>query len=103
VNGFWFWIESYIREFREKLKLKFNIVSYSNFEIILQFLNNSKLNSKFKNFSQVVVGKNIVGVVLSCNNYEIIDLGVMVPTETILEANKFKNFSQVVVFKNMNA
>jgi hypothetical protein len=30
------------------LKLKFNIVSYSNFEIILQFLNNSKLNSKFK-------------------------------------------------------
>ncbi|SMN13447.1 5-methyltetrahydrofolate--homocysteine methyltransferase [Bathymodiolus heckerae thiotrophic gill symbiont] len=31
------------------------------------------------------IGKNIVGVVLSCNNYEIIDLGVMVPTETILE------------------
>lgn len=30
------------------LKFKFNIVSYSNFEIILQFLNNSKLNSKFK-------------------------------------------------------
>ncbi|WP_428087337.1 methionine synthase [Candidatus Thioglobus sp.] len=30
------------------------------------------------------IGKNIVGVVLSCNNYEIIDLGVMVPTETIL-------------------
>jgi 5-methyltetrahydrofolate--homocysteine methyltransferase len=32
------------------------------------------------------IGKNIVGVVLSCNNYEIIDLGVMVPTETIVEA-----------------
>ncbi len=31
------------------------------------------------------IGKNIVGVVLSCNNYEIVDLGVMVPTETILE------------------
>ena len=30
------------------LKFKFNIVSYSNFEISLQFLNNSKLNSKFK-------------------------------------------------------
>ena len=30
------------------------------------------------------IGKNIVGVVLSCNNYEIIDLGVMVPAETIL-------------------
>jgi 5-methyltetrahydrofolate--homocysteine methyltransferase len=31
------------------------------------------------------IGKNIVGVVLSCNNYEIIDLGVMVTAETILE------------------
>mgnify|MGYP001583327206 CR=1 FL=1 len=34
------------------------------------------------------IGKNIVGVVLSCNNYEIIDLGVMVPSETILETAK---------------
>ena len=31
------------------------------------------------------IGKNIVGVVLSCNNYEVIDLGVMVPCETILD------------------
>ena len=31
------------------------------------------------------IGKNIVGVVLGCNNYEIIDLGVMVPCERILE------------------
>ena len=31
------------------------------------------------------IGKNIVGVVLACNNYEIIDLGVMVPCETILD------------------
>ena len=31
------------------------------------------------------IGKNIVGVVLSCNNYEVIDLGVMVPTEKILK------------------
>lgn len=31
------------------------------------------------------IGKNIVGVVLACNNYEIIDLGVMVPAEKILE------------------
>lgn len=34
------------------------------------------------------IGKNIVGVVLSCNNYEIIDLGVMVPAETILKKAK---------------
>ncbi len=32
------------------------------------------------------IGKNIVSVVLGCNNYEVIDLGVMVPTEKILEA-----------------
>ncbi|OYU49524.1 MAG: methionine synthase [Rhizobiales bacterium PAR1] len=32
------------------------------------------------------IGKNIVGVVLQCNNYEVIDLGVMVPAQTILEA-----------------
>ncbi|MEJ2316338.1 MAG: methionine synthase [Gammaproteobacteria bacterium] len=31
------------------------------------------------------IGKNIVGVVLQCNNYEVIDLGVMVPAERILE------------------
>ncbi len=34
------------------------------------------------------IGKNIVGVVLGCNNYEIIDLGVMVPAEKIIEAAK---------------
>jgi 5-methyltetrahydrofolate--homocysteine methyltransferase len=31
------------------------------------------------------IGKNIVGVVLGCNNYEVVDLGVMVPAETILD------------------
>jgi 5-methyltetrahydrofolate--homocysteine methyltransferase len=34
------------------------------------------------------IGKNIVGVVLACNNYEVIDLGVMVPCEKILETAK---------------
>ena len=34
------------------------------------------------------IGKNIVGVVLACNNYEIIDLGVMVPAERIIEEAK---------------
>ncbi|MCE3295360.1 MAG: methionine synthase [Crocinitomicaceae bacterium] len=32
------------------------------------------------------IGKNIVGVVLGCNNYEVVDMGVMVPTEKIIEA-----------------
>ena len=37
------------------------------------------------------IGKNIVGVVLQCNNYEIIDIGVMVPTPQILQVAKEKN------------
>ncbi|WP_400769721.1 methionine synthase [Methylosinus sporium] len=37
------------------------------------------------------IGKNIVGVVLGCNNFEIIDLGVMVPTAKILETAKAEN------------
>ncbi len=37
------------------------------------------------------IGKNIVGVVLQCNNYEIIDLGVMVPCETILKVAREEN------------
>jgi len=34
------------------------------------------------------IGKNIVGVVLACNNYEVVDMGVMVPCEKILERAK---------------
>ncbi|WP_342594455.1 methionine synthase [Salinicola lusitanus] len=37
------------------------------------------------------IGKNIVGVVLQCNNYEVIDLGVMVPTEKILKTARDEN------------
>lgn len=37
------------------------------------------------------IGKNIVGVVLACNDYEIIDLGVMVPSAKILEVAREKN------------
>ncbi len=37
------------------------------------------------------IGKNIVGVVLGCNNYEIIDLGVMVPCEKILQTAREQN------------
>ncbi|MDN7132397.1 methionine synthase [Halomonas sp. MC140] len=37
------------------------------------------------------IGKNIVGVVLQCNNYEVIDLGVMVPADKILQAAKDHN------------
>jgi 5-methyltetrahydrofolate--homocysteine methyltransferase len=37
------------------------------------------------------IGKNIVGVVLACNNYEVIDLGVLVPCEKILAAARESN------------
>jgi 5-methyltetrahydrofolate--homocysteine methyltransferase len=37
------------------------------------------------------IGKNIVSVVLGCNNYEIVDLGVMVPPEKIIETAKKEN------------
>jgi 5-methyltetrahydrofolate--homocysteine methyltransferase len=37
------------------------------------------------------IGKNIVGVVLACNNYDVIDMGVMVPAEKILERARTEN------------
>jgi 5-methyltetrahydrofolate--homocysteine methyltransferase len=37
------------------------------------------------------IGKNIVGVVLGCSNYEIVDLGVMVPAQTILDTARERN------------
>jgi 5-methyltetrahydrofolate--homocysteine methyltransferase len=41
------------------------------------------------------IGKNIVGVVLQCNNFEVIDLGVMVPTATILKRAREENVDVV--------
>ena len=37
------------------------------------------------------IGKNIVGIVLACNNYEIIDLGVMVPAQKILDEARYQS------------
>jgi 5-methyltetrahydrofolate--homocysteine methyltransferase len=41
------------------------------------------------------IGKNIVGVVLACNNYEVIDMGVMTPCEKILERAKAENADMI--------
>jgi len=41
------------------------------------------------------IGKNIVGVVLACNNYEVIDLGVMVPAEKILERARVEHADMI--------
>ena len=61
---------------------------------LLPFMKNDKVgssNSKGKILLATVkgdvhdIGKNIVGVVLQCNNFEVIDLGVMVPCQTIID------------------
>ena len=69
------------------------------------FLEARKQNSGSNNRGRVLmatvkgdvhdIGKNIVGVVLSCNNYEIIDLGVMVPAEKILDAAERENVDAI--------
>src|SRR5205823_2262296 len=41
------------------------------------------------------IGKNIVGVVLGCNDYEVIDLGVMVPCEKILQTAREKKVDMI--------
>lgn len=59
--------------------------------------NHQKLSAKGKILMATVkgdvhdIGKNIVSVVLQCNNYEVIDLGVMVPCEKILEIAQKEN------------
>ena len=61
---------------------------------LLPFMENDKVgstSSKGKILLATVkgdvhdIGKNIVGVVLQCNNFEVIDLGVMVPCQTIID------------------
>ncbi|AJD53309.1 methionine synthase [Thalassospira sp. SN3W] len=41
------------------------------------------------------IGKNIVGVVLQCNNFEVLDLGVMVPTQKIIETAKAEKVDMI--------
>ncbi|OOM10456.1 methionine synthase [Clostridium saccharobutylicum] len=70
-------------------------------EVLMPYLEEEKSSSGSISAGKVVfatvkgdvhdIGKNIVSVVLSCNNFEVIDLGVMVPSEVILEAAKKEN------------
>ena len=59
--------------------------------------NSGKISSRGKIILATVkgdvhdIGKNIVAIVLQCNNYEVIDLGVMVPAEKILSVAKNEN------------
>lgn len=70
-------------------------------EVLMPYLEEEKSSSGSISAGKIVfatvkgdvhdIGKNIVSVVLSCNNFEVIDLGVMVPTEVILETAKKEN------------
>ncbi|MBI2192533.1 MAG: methionine synthase [Planctomycetes bacterium] len=67
---------------------------------LIPFLENEKASAGGRHKGRILlatvkgdvhdIGKNIVGVVLACNNYEVIDLGVMVPCNRILEAAREK-------------
>ena len=66
---------AYLLPFLEEEKLKSGNTTQNNGKVLMATVKGDVHD----------IGKNIVGVVLACNNYEIIDLGVMVPAEKILE------------------
>jgi len=73
---------AYLMPFMEKDKLERGITkNSSNGKIIMATVKGDVHD----------IGKNIVGVVLQCNNYEVIDLGVMVPAAKILETARAEN------------
>ncbi|MBQ8046609.1 MAG: methionine synthase [Prevotella sp.] len=67
-------------------------------EILSPYISRTQQNAAGKQHPTVIlatakgdvhdIGKNIVAIVLACNNFHVIDLGVMVPNETILEATR---------------
>ncbi|MEZ6002171.1 methionine synthase [Hyphomonas sp.] len=65
------WLEPYMEEEKQRL----GTVDISNGKVLMATVKGDVHD----------IGKNIVGVVLACNGYEILDLGVMVPAETILD------------------
>ncbi len=69
---------AYLVPFIEKEKDELGLLGQSNGKIILATVKGDVHD----------IGKNIVGVVLGCNGYEVIDLGVMVPSDKILKAAK---------------
>ncbi|MEL6567145.1 MAG: vitamin B12 dependent-methionine synthase activation domain-containing protein, partial [Pseudomonadota bacterium] len=67
---------AHLEPFMEDEKERLGLVGQSNGKIVLATVKGDVHD----------IGKNIVGVVLACNGYEIVDLGVMVPAEAILDA-----------------
>ncbi|KAB7771256.1 methionine synthase [Xanthomonas maliensis] len=72
---------AYLLPFIEAEKLRSGDVGKSNGKIIMATVKGDVHD----------IGKNIVGVVLACNNFEVVDLGVMVPAQTILDRARAEN------------
>lgn len=69
---------AYLQPFMEKEKLESGNATKPNGKVLMATVKGDVHD----------IGKNIVSVVLACNNYDIVDLGVMVPADKILEAAK---------------
>jgi 5-methyltetrahydrofolate--homocysteine methyltransferase len=72
---------AYLLPFIEAEKLRTGDVGKSNGKIVMATVKGDVHD----------IGKNIVGVVLACNNFDVIDLGVMVPAQTILDTARREN------------
>ena len=72
---------AYLLPFIEEEKLRTGDVGKSNGKIIMATVKGDVHD----------IGKNIVGVVLACNNFDVVDLGVMVPAQKILDAARAEN------------
>ena len=72
---------AYLLPFIEAEKLRSGDVGKSNGKIIMATVKGDVHD----------IGKNIVGVVLACNNFDVVDLGVMVPTQKILDSAREHN------------
>jgi 5-methyltetrahydrofolate--homocysteine methyltransferase len=72
---------AYLLPYIEEEKLRSGDVGKSNGKIIMATVKGDVHD----------IGKNIVGVVLACNNFDVVDLGVMVPAQKILDAARAEN------------
>jgi 5-methyltetrahydrofolate--homocysteine methyltransferase len=72
---------AYLLPFIEAEKLRTGDVGKNNGKIIMATVKGDVHD----------IGKNIVGVVLACNNFEVVDLGVMVPTQVIIDRARAEN------------
>jgi len=78
---------AHLLPFIEAEKLKTGDVGKSNGKIVMATVKGDVHD----------IGKNIVGVVLACNNFEVIDLGVMVPAQKILDTARAENADMIGV------